>query len=103
MGLLCLGKEEKLSGLGSVPGDTKSVKAQIESLKDCTADVNDKYLEVEALNQQASNMVSDRPESEAKVIKQPMSEVNKRWKALLEGIGQRKVIFYIKYNEILMK
>ena len=91
----CAGKEEKLSSLGSVPGDTKSVKAQIEALKDCTSDVNDKYLEVEALNQQATNMVSDRPETEAKVIKQPMSEVNKRWKALLDGIGHRKVHVYM--------
>lgn len=74
-----------------MPGDTKSVKSQIEALKECTADVNDKYLEVEALNQCAANMVNDRPETEAKVIRQPMSEVNKRWKALLDGVGQRKV------------
>lgn len=86
------GKEEKLASLGSVPGDTKSVKAQIESLKDYTADVNDKYLEVEALNQRATGMVSDRPDSVAQVVKQPMAEVNKRWKSLLDGIGQRKVI-----------
>ena len=80
-----------MSSLGSVPGDTKSVKAQIEHLKEYTGDVNNKYLEVEALNQQAANMVKDRLDTEAKVIKQPMSEVNKRWKSLLDGIGERKV------------
>lgn len=80
-----------MTSLGSVPADTKSVKAQIEHLKEYTGDVNNKYLEVEALNQQATNMVRDRPETEAKVIKQPMTEVNKRWKTLLDGIGQRKV------------
>lgn len=84
-------KEEQMASLGVVPGDTKSVKAQIENLKHFTNDVNEKYVEVEALNQQSSEMVKDRLDTEAKVIKQPMSEVNKRWKALLDSIGQRKV------------
>lgn len=84
-------KEEKMTALGPVPGDTKSVKAQIELLKDFTDGVSEKYGEVETLNQHTNDMVKDRPETEAKVIKQPMSEVNKRWKALLDGINQRKV------------
>jgi len=89
--VFCVGKEEQLSSLGSVPGDTKSVKAQIEALKDCTADVNGKHLEVKSLNQRAANMVKDRLDSEAKVIRQPMSEVNKRWEVLLDGVKARKV------------
>jgi len=80
-----------MTALGQVPGDTKSVKAQIEGLKDYTNDVNDKYMEVEALNQQAGEMTKDRGDNEASVIKQPLSEVNKRWKSLLDGIGNRKV------------
>lgn len=88
---MCAGKEDSLTDLGPIPGDTKSVKSQIEALKNFTNDINDKHAQVESLNQKASDMVRDRSEVEAKVIKQPMSEVNRRWKALLDAISQRKV------------
>lgn len=50
-----------------------------------------KQVDVESLNQKANDLAKDSTPEHAAVVKEPMSNVNKRWDNLLEGLGDREV------------
>lgn len=51
-------------------------------------------MEIEALNQQANELVRDTTEEQAAVVMEPMTTVNLKWDVLMDGIGQREVCRY---------
>ena len=83
--------EKELSGMGPIGPDIDIVKQQMEDLKGLKDVVHPKHLDIEELNQHAHDMTKDSPTEQAAVIREPMSDVNKRWDALLQGIADRKV------------
>ena len=53
--------------------------------------VHPKTLDIEMLNQTAQDLTKDSPTETAAYIKSPMSDVNRKWEELLDGISDRKV------------
>lgn len=57
------------------------------------AKIEPKQVDVEALNQKANDLAKDSTPEQAAIVKEPMSSVNKRWDNLLEGLGDREVMY----------
>ena len=53
--------------------------------------VHPKHVDIQGLNQTAADLIKDSPTEQTHVIRVPMTDVNKRWDGLLEGIAERKV------------
>lgn len=64
------------------------------------AKIEPKQVDVEALNQKANDLAKDSTPEQAAIVKEPMSSVNKRWDNLLEGLGDREVMYlhFFSYN-----
>lgn len=77
--------------MGPIPADTDSVKQQMDELKGFKEEVHPKSLDIQSLNQQATDLTRDSPTEQGVTIKEPMADVNKRWETLLEGMAERKV------------
>ena len=69
----------------------------IEILQAFKEVVHPKHLDLEVLNQQATELTKDSPTEQAAVIKEPMSDVNLRYDNLVDGISNRKVCVYPAY------
>ena len=57
------------------------------------AGVDPKHIDVESLNQQAGELTKDSSPEQAVVLKEPLAQLNVRWGALLNNIGDRQVIW----------
>lgn len=77
--------------MGPVAADTETIIQQIEELKSLKESVHPKQLEIEALNQTAKELLKESPTDQHPAVKQPISDVNKRWDILLDNIGNRDI------------
>ena len=46
--------------------------------------------DIEGLNQQANELTKDYPKEQSDVVREPMSDVNRRWRDLVRGITDRQ-------------
>ena len=93
------GMEGRLAGLGPIGTDVDSVKRQLDDLKEFKELVHPKHLDIQSLNQQAHDLTRDSPTEQATAIREPMTDVNKRWDALIDGISDRKVRFHSQVEQ----
>ena len=77
--------------MGPVATDTSAVQQQIIDLNDLKKAVHPKQLEIQTLNQTAKELIKESPTDQHAAVKEPVSEVNKRWDILLDNIGTREV------------
>ena len=84
-------KEQELNSMGPIAADTDAVKQQLDTLRVFKEVVHPKHLDIESLNQQVQELTKDSPTEQASTVKLPMTEVNNKWDALLDGIAERKV------------
>ena len=82
--------EEQLTAMGPIPGDTDAVKEQMGALKAFKEEVHPKSLDIQSLNQQATDLTRESPTEQGATIREPMADVNKRWDQLLDGMSDRK-------------
>nr|XP_034826083.1 dystonin isoform X4 [Maniola hyperantus] len=82
--------EEKFSRMGPLGSDIDAVKRQISQLAAFKQEVDPHMVKVEALNRQAAELTERTSSEQAAAIKQPLSEVNTRWAALLRGMVERQ-------------
>ncbi|XP_045762779.1 dystonin isoform X12 [Maniola jurtina] len=82
--------EEKFSRMGPLGSDIDAVKRQISQLAAFKQEVDPHMVKVEALNRQAAELTERTSSEQAAAIKQPLSEVNARWAALLRGMVERQ-------------
>ena len=64
--------------------------------------VHPKQLDIQELNHTARDLTKDSPTEQSAVIKDPMTEVNRRWEELLNGVADRKVSLQIMCFLIMM-
>ena len=81
--------ERKFKGLGPIAADIDAVKQQIRELKEFQNEVNPHMVEVEALNRQAHELLEDVAPNQARSIRGPVEEINRRWDDLLKNIVDR--------------
>ncbi|CAH1393332.1 unnamed protein product [Nezara viridula] len=81
--------EERFSRLGPIGADIKTVKKQIEELKEFKADVDPHMVKVEALNRQAGDLSERTSAEESQALRGPLSSVNSRWDTLTRGMAER--------------
>lgn len=53
-------------------------------------------VEVESINRQAHELMERTSPAQAKAIREPLADINKRWDELLKGIVDRQVSVDIK-------
>ncbi|GIX80799.1 microtubule-actin cross-linking factor 1 [Caerostris extrusa] len=82
--------EDKFSKFGAVSSDIDSVKGQISELKNFKTQVDPHMIEVEALNRQAQELMERTSSDQAVSIREPLSDINKRWDDLLKSIVERQ-------------
>ncbi|CAK1543368.1 unnamed protein product [Leptosia nina] len=82
--------EEKFSRMGPLGSDIDAVKRQIAQLAAFKTEVDPHMVKVEALNRQAAELTERTSSEQAAAIKQPLTEVNSRWSALLRGMVERQ-------------
>ncbi|GBM86483.1 Dystonin [Araneus ventricosus] len=82
--------EEKYANLGPVGSDIEAVKGQIQQLQDFKQEVDPHMVEIEALNRQAHELMERTSPAQAKSIREPLAQINKRWDDLLKGIVGRQ-------------
>ncbi|CAH2249192.1 jg21743 [Pararge aegeria aegeria] len=82
--------EDKFSRMGALGSDIDAVKRQIAQLASFKQEVDPHMVKVEALNRQAAELTERTSSEQAVAIKQPLSEVNARWAALLRGMVERQ-------------
>ncbi|XP_045505238.1 microtubule-actin cross-linking factor 1 isoform X17 [Colias croceus] len=86
--------EEKFSKMGPLGSDIDAVKRQIAQLASFKTEVDPHMVKVEALNRslmrQAAELTERTSSEQAAAIKQPLTEVNARWSALLRGMVERQ-------------
>ncbi|XP_035231691.1 microtubule-actin cross-linking factor 1-like isoform X1 [Stegodyphus dumicola] len=82
--------EETFSGLGPVGSDIEAVKGQIQQLQGFKQEVDPHMVEIESLNRQAHELMERTSPAQAKAIREPLAEINKRWDDLLKGIVGRQ-------------
>ncbi|XP_052740614.1 dystonin isoform X29 [Bicyclus anynana] len=82
--------EDKFSRMGPLGSDIEAVKRQISQLATFKQEVDPHMVKVEALNRQAAELTERTSSEQAVAIKQPLSEVNARWAALLRGMVERQ-------------
>ncbi|XP_072947997.1 microtubule-actin cross-linking factor 1 isoform X8 [Epargyreus clarus] len=82
--------EDKFSRMGPLGSDIEAVKRQIAQLATFKHEVDPHMVKVEALNRQAAELTERTSSEQAAAIKQPLTEVNARWSALLRGMVERQ-------------
>ncbi|XP_063629074.1 dystonin isoform X8 [Cydia splendana] len=82
--------EDKFSRMGALGSDIDAVKRQISQLASFKQEVDPHMVKVEALNRQAQELTERTSSEQAAAIKQPLTEVNTRWSALLRGMVERQ-------------
>ncbi|XP_026332684.1 uncharacterized protein LOC113239782 isoform X5 [Hyposmocoma kahamanoa] len=86
--------EDKFSRMGPLGSDIDAVKRQISQLAAFKQEVDPHMVKVEALNRnlirQAQELTERTSSEQAAAIKQPLTEVNARWSALLRGMVERQ-------------
>merc|ERR1719412_1428887 len=86
--------ENKFDNLGAIGADIATVKKQIEDLKKFKDEVDPWMVKVEALNRalkrQADDLTERTSPDQARAIKEPLAEVNKRWTDLNRAISTRQ-------------
>nr|CAD7258245.1 unnamed protein product [Timema shepardi] len=82
--------EDSFAGMGALGSDIVAVKKQIEQLKDFKSEVDPHMVKVEALNRQAQELTERTSADQAAAIKEPLSQVNRRWDDLLRGMVERQ-------------
>ncbi|XP_063369716.1 dystonin [Cydia amplana] len=82
--------EDKFSRMGALGSDIDAVKRQISQLAAFKQEVDPHMVKVEALNRQAQELTERTSSEQANAIKQPLTEVNTRWSALLRGMVERQ-------------
>ncbi|XP_050668124.1 dystonin isoform X26 [Leptidea sinapis] len=82
--------EEKFARMGPLGSDIDGVKRQIAQLAAFKTEVDPHMVKVEALNRQAAELTERTSSEQASAIKQPLTEVNGRWSALLRGMVERQ-------------
>merc|ERR1719412_2413610 len=86
--------ENKFDNLGAIGADIGTVKKQIEDLKKFKDEVDPWMVKVEALNRslrrQADDLTERTSPDQARRIKEPLAEVNKRWTDLNKSIVVRQ-------------
>ncbi|XP_063388361.1 microtubule-actin cross-linking factor 1 [Cydia fagiglandana] len=82
--------EDKFSRMGALGSDIDAVKRQISQLAAFKQEVDPHMVKVEALNRQAQELTERTSSEQAAAIKQPLTEVNARWSALLRGMVERQ-------------
>merc|ERR1719232_1850955 len=86
--------ENKYDNLGAIGADIATVKKQIDDLKKFKDEVDPWMVKVEALNRalkrQADDLTERTSPDQARAIKEPLAEVNKRWTDLNKAIVVRQ-------------
>merc|ERR1719367_1888020 len=82
--------EKRFDNLGPIGSDIDKVKKQIGELKDFKDEVDPWMIKVEALNRQAHDLVENATPEQARAIKEPLAQVNRRWEDLNKGINVRQ-------------
>jgi DNA repair exonuclease SbcCD ATPase subunit len=82
--------EKKFDNLGPIGSDIDKVKKQIGELKDFKDEVDPWMIKVEALNRLAHDLVENATPEQARAIKEPLGQVNRRWEDLNKGINVRQ-------------
>merc|ERR550532_1269405 len=82
--------ENKFDNLGAIGADIATVKKQIEDLKKFKDEVDPWMVKVEALNRQADDLTEKTSPDQARAIKEPLAEVNRRWTDLNKSIVVRQ-------------
>merc|ERR1719225_1882171 len=80
----------KFDNLGAIGADIATVKKQIEDLKKFKDEVDPWMVKVEALNRQADDLTEKTSPDQARAIKEPLAEVNRRWSDLNKSIVVRQ-------------
>merc|ERR1719495_2532588 len=82
--------EKRFDGLGAIGSDIAVVKKQIEELKFFKDEVDPWMVKVEALNRQADDLTERTSPDQARAIKEPLADVNRRWGDLNKSIVVRQ-------------
>ncbi|XP_054153648.1 microtubule-actin cross-linking factor 1-like isoform X2 [Oppia nitens] len=82
--------EHKYESLGPIAGDIDTVKRQQRELKEFQHEVNQHMVEIEALNRAAHELLEDVSPDQARSIRGPVNEINRRWDELLKNINDRQ-------------
>merc|ERR1712079_294860 len=82
--------ENKFDNLGAIGADIATVKKQIDDLKKFKDEVDPWMVKVEALNRQADDLTERTSPDQARRIKEPLAEVNRRWTDLNKAIVIRQ-------------
>ncbi|XP_015906702.2 microtubule-actin cross-linking factor 1, isoforms 1/2/3/4 isoform X2 [Parasteatoda tepidariorum] len=82
--------EESFAALGPVGSDIEAVKGQIQQLQEFKQEVDPHMVEIESLNRQAHELMERTSPTQAKAIREPLAEINRRWDDLLKGIVNRQ-------------
>ncbi|CAG2163885.1 unnamed protein product [Oppiella nova] len=82
--------ERKFEAMGPIAADIDAVKRQIKDLKDFQNEVNPHMVEVEAINRMAQELLEDVHPDQARSIRGPINEINRRWDELLKNIVDRQ-------------
>merc|ERR1712223_1045603 len=82
--------EKRFDNLGPIGSDIDKVKKQIGELKDFKDEVDPWMIKVEALNRQAHDLIEFATPEQARAIKEPLAQVNRRWEDLNKGINVRQ-------------
>ncbi|CAK9254223.1 unnamed protein product [Sphagnum jensenii] len=81
--------EEKFANLGPIGSDIDAVKNQIRELKQFKSEVDPHMVEIEALNRMAHELLERVSPDQARPIREPLNDINRRWDELLKGIVDR--------------
>merc|ERR1719402_160590 len=82
--------ETKYDNMGAIGSNIETVKKQIDELKKFKDEVDPWMVKVEALNRQADELTERTSPDQARRIKEPLAEVNKRWVDLNKSIVVRQ-------------
>jgi len=82
--------EKTFNSMGAIGSDINTVKKQIEELKFFKDEVDPWMVKVEALNRQADDLTERTSPDQARAIKEPLADVNRRWNDLNKSIVVRQ-------------
>merc|ERR1719367_2005777 len=82
--------ERKFDNFGPIASDIDAVKKQISQLKDFKDEVDPWMIKVEALNRRAADLCEYATPQQARAIKEPLSDINRRWDDLNKAISTRQ-------------
>ena len=82
--------EREFDNFGPIASDIDAVKKQIGQLKDFKDKVDPWMVKVEGLNRRASDLCEYATPQQARAIKEPLSDINRRWEDLNRAISTRQ-------------